>query len=61
MRDYEPRQPAGRVEDFTVPFLWMAGLLVFMGLFALYAMFGFLMSLASALVLRGLIDLLQRS
>ncbi len=60
MRDYEPRQPAGRVENFTVPFLWMAGLLVFMGLFTLYAMYGFLTSLASALVLRGLIDLLPR-
>jgi len=61
MRDYEPRRPVGRVEDFTVPFLWMAGVVVFMGLFTLWAMFGFLMPLAGALVLRGLIDLLQKS
>lgn len=60
MRDFEPRQPAGRVEDFTVPFLWMAGLIVFMGMFALWAMYGYLVALASALVLRGVIDLLSR-
>ena len=60
MRDYEPRRPAGRVEDFTVPFLWMAGVVVFIGLFTLWAIFGFLMPLAGALVLRGLIDLLQK-
>lgn len=60
MRDFEPRQPAGRVEDFTVPFLWMAGLIVFMGMFALWAMYGYLVALASALVLRRVIDLLSR-
>ena len=61
MRDFEPRRPAGRVEDFTQPFLWMAGLVVFIGLFTLWASFGYLVALAAGLVLRGLIDLLLRS
>lgn len=60
MRDYEPRRPAGRVEDYTVPFLWMAGVVVFMGLIALWAANGYLAALVSAGFLRWAIELLPK-
>ncbi len=60
MRDYEPRQPAGRVEDFTTPFCWMAGVLAFMGLFAIWAAFGYVFSLVGAIILRWGITQLPR-
>ena len=60
MRDYEPRRPTGRVEDYTVAFLWMAGLVVFMGLTALWAAYGYFASLVTAGFLRWGIALLPR-
>ena len=58
--DYEPRRPAGRVEDYTSAFLWMAGVTLFMALFTLWAAFGYVASLATALFVRAGIALLPR-
>ncbi len=49
---YEPRRPTGTVENYTKPFLWMAGIVLFLALFALWAAYGYLASLATALVVR---------
>ena len=40
-------RPPGRVEDFTKPFLVCFGVLTFTGLFTIWALFGYLASLAS--------------
>lgn len=42
-RDHDERPPlpgAGTMEDYTVPFLWAAGALTFVLLFALWAVWG---------------------
>ena len=56
MRDEHPKE----VEDFTKPFLVMFGLLLFMALFAIWAAFGYLVSLLSGLGVNALIDRLPR-
>ncbi|MEM9584444.1 MAG: hypothetical protein AAGA08_15150 [Pseudomonadota bacterium] len=48
--EYKPRQPTKAVEDYTNAFLCMAALLVFMMLVALWAVFGYVMSLLTAAV-----------
>ncbi len=60
MKDYEPRRPTAAVEDYTSAFLWMAGLILFMSLFTLWAIFGYLASLATALFVRAGIEFLPR-
>lgn len=60
MSDYEPRQPTGAVEDFTTPFLWMAGLVLFMALFFLWVIHSFLASLVTAGFVRWGIALIPR-
>jgi hypothetical protein len=42
---YQP----GRVEDYTVPFLVMAFVVLFTGLFILWAAFGYVFSLVTSL------------
>lgn len=57
-REIEERPPlpgAGYMEDYTVPFLWMAGLLTFIALFALWAAWGLPVALACAWVANHLI------
>ncbi|WP_298296967.1 hypothetical protein [uncultured Litoreibacter sp.] len=61
MREYQPRRPAGRVENYTTAFLWSAGLVLFMGLVALWASFGYLAALLGAGVIRLAIGLLPRA
>ena len=34
------RRPIGRVENYTVPFLWAFGILIFCFLFGIYAVWG---------------------
>ena len=51
MRDH-PRE----VEDFTIPFLWSAGVLLFCALFALWAAVGLPMTVLVCLLLARLID-----
>lgn len=46
------------VEDFTGPFLVSAGVVMFVGLIVLWAMFGYAIALLSGLVIRRAIDLL---
>ena len=58
--EYKPRRPMGTVENYTIPFLWMAGLVVFLGLFVLWAAYGYLASLVTAFFLRLGIDRLPR-
>ncbi len=59
-REHNERAPlpgAGHVEDYTTPFLWAAGMLLFVALFALWANFG----LAFVLIVAAAADfLLQR-
>ena len=43
--------PTGRVEDYTVPFLVMAFVVLFTGLFILWAAFGYVISLVTSLFL----------
>lgn len=57
---YEPRRPAGRVEDYTTAFLWTAGVTLFMALFTLWAAYGYLVSLCTAAFIRAGIALLPR-
>ncbi len=59
-RDYKPREPAGRAENYTTPFLWSAGLVVFLFLFTLWAAYGYLVSLITAGFLRAGISMLPR-
>lgn len=42
-------QPRGRVEDYTMPFLVMAFVVLFTGLFILWAAFGYVVSLVASL------------
>lgn len=60
MRDYQPRRHTKAVEDYTTACLCMAGVLLFMSLFALWAVFGYLASLGTALFLRAGIEMLTR-
>lgn len=53
-------KPPGRVEDYTRPFLVMAGLSLFMSLFTLWAVFGYLASLLTGLGVHLAIDRLSR-
>ena len=48
------------VEDYTTPFLVMFFVLVFMGLFTLWAVFGYMASLVTSYVLHLLIGRLPR-
>ena len=50
--DRPPLPNAGYVEDFTVPFLVVAGVLLFVALFAIWAVSG----LATALIVAFLTD-----
>ncbi|SFR56436.1 hypothetical protein [Litoreibacter janthinus] len=43
--------PPGRVEDYTKPFLVMAFVVIFTGLFILWAAFGYVISLVTSLFL----------
>lgn len=46
-----PPQPlAGRVENYTVPFLWAAGVLCFAILFVLWALWGMAVAVGSAVL-----------
>jgi len=47
--------PIREVEDYTMPFLVMAFVLLFMGLFALWAVFGYLVSLVTSLFVHAAI------
>ncbi|MEM7471265.1 MAG: hypothetical protein AAF340_07930 [Pseudomonadota bacterium] len=58
--DYKPRQPAGRAENYTTAFLWSAGLVVFLALFALWAAHSYIASLVTAGFVRWGIALLPR-
>ncbi|MCY4337147.1 MAG: hypothetical protein OXC60_21065 [Litoreibacter sp.] len=51
--EYKPRQPTGRAEDYTTPFLWAAGLVLFIGLCVLWFAHSFLAALVSAGFLRA--------
>lgn len=53
---HHPRE----VEDFTKPFLVMAGVVLFTGLFMLWAAFGYLASLATSAVVHAAIHRLPR-
>lgn len=54
------RHPIKPVEDFTNAFLVMAGLLLFMGLFAVWAIFGYVVSLLSGFGMHLLIKRIPR-
>lgn len=56
MRDSHPKE----VEDYTKPFLVMFGLLLFMALFAIWAAFGYAVSLLSGVGLNALINKMPR-
>ena len=51
-----PLPNAGRVEDFTAPFLWTAGLLLFVVLFAIWAAYG----MGTVLIVSALADVLLK-
>lgn len=51
------RHPHRAVEDFTVPFLVSAGVLSFMALFVVWAIFGYLAALFSGWVVNQIIGL----
>ncbi|RLJ60487.1 hypothetical protein BCF46_0688 [Litoreibacter meonggei] len=53
-------QPPGRVEDFTKPFLVMAYVVLFTGLFILWAAFGYAISLLTSLFLHVLLQKVPR-
>ncbi|PTX56733.1 hypothetical protein C8N43_1395 [Litoreibacter ponti] len=57
---YTNPKPPGRVEDFTGAFLVFAGLLLFMGLVALWAAFGYVISLITSVVVHRAIGWLPR-
>lgn len=50
----------GRVEDFTKPFLSVAFVLLFMGMFTVWAIYGYLVALLLGLSVHVAIDLLPR-
>ncbi len=50
-QNYERTMPPGAgaaVEDYTTPFLWSAGMLCFVVLFAIFSVFGMLLTLVLA-------------
>ena len=53
-------QPPGRVEDYTKPFLVMAFVVVFTGLFILWAAFGYVISLVTSLLLHIAIGMIPK-
>jgi hypothetical protein len=54
--DERPPLPgSGYLEDYTVPFLWSAGALIFIGLFALWAIWGLPLILVLALLAHRLL------
>lgn len=57
---HNPNRRAGRVENYTNAFLWVAGVALFMSLFMLWAAFGYLVSLGTALFVRAGIELLPK-
>ncbi|MEM6408083.1 MAG: hypothetical protein AAF700_06645 [Pseudomonadota bacterium] len=57
-REYKPRQPTGRAEDYTTPFLWAAGFVIFIGLCTLWFAHSFFAALVSAGFLRAGISIL---
>lgn len=60
MHHHRKQQPPGPVENYTDAFLWSAGVALFMGLFVLWAVFGYAAPLVAGFVLRLGIDLLAR-
>jgi len=57
---HNPNNRAGRVENYTNAFLVVAGVTLFMSLFLLWAVFGYLVSLGTALFLRAGIELIPK-
>lgn len=53
-------KPPGRVEDYTKPFLVMAFVVVFTGLFILWAAFGYVISLVTSLFLHIALGFIPR-
>lgn len=53
-------EPKGRVEDYTKPFLVMAYVVLFTGLFILWAAFGYVVSLVGSLFIHILIKQIPR-
>ncbi|WP_281857106.1 hypothetical protein [Litoreibacter halocynthiae] len=53
-------QPPGRVEDYTKPFLVMAYVVLFSGLFILWAAFGYAISLLTSLFLHVILQKIPR-
>ena len=53
-------KPPGRVEDYTKPFLVMAFVVVFTGLFILWAAFGYVISLVTSLFLHIAIGMIPK-
>ena len=51
-------RPTREVENYTVPFLWAAALVVFIGLFTIWATFNFAMSLLTGFILHQVIKFL---
>jgi hypothetical protein len=52
--------PPGRVEDYTVPFLVMAFVALFTGLFLLWAAFGYAISLVTSLLLHLILRVIPK-
>ncbi|MEP3347853.1 MAG: hypothetical protein ABJN34_02475 [Litoreibacter sp.] len=53
-------QPQGRVEDYTMPFLVMAYVVLFTGLFILWAAFGYAVSLFISLIIHAILRAVPR-